>query len=48
MDRRLGELVSLVESILLDVEQGEVLRTGTYERDLLAVARPRLDWKVNK
>jgi len=48
MDRQLGELVSLVESILLDVEQGEVLRTGTYERDLLAVARPRLDWKVNK
>jgi len=48
MDRRLGELVSLVESILLDVEQGEVLRTGTYERDLLAVVRPRLDGKVNK
>ena len=48
MDRQLGELVSLVESVLLDVEKGEVLRTAVYERDLLAVARPRLDWKVNK
>jgi len=48
MDRRLGELVSLVESVLLDVERGEVLECAGYERDLLAVTRPTLRWKVNK
>ena len=37
-DRQLGEVVSLVESVLLDVEQGEVIRSPGYDRNLLAVA----------
>src|SRR6266571_7689721 len=40
-DRQLGELVSLVESVLLDVDQGEVIRSPGYDRDLLAVCRRR-------
>ncbi len=44
-DRQLGELVSLVESVLLDVDQGEVLRSPGYDRDLLAVLRRRPGWK---
>ncbi len=44
-DRQLGELVSLVESVLLDVDQGEVLRSPGYDRDLLAVFRQRPSWK---
>ncbi len=31
-DRELSETVSTVESVLLDVDQGEVLRTPTYSR----------------
>ena len=44
-DRQLGELVSLVESVLLDVDQGEVLRSPGYDRDLLSVLRRRPSWK---
>jgi hypothetical protein len=31
-DPELGEVVALRESVLLDVEQGEVLRTPVYQR----------------
>jgi len=44
-DRQLGEVVSLVESVLLDVEQGEVIRSPGYDRDLLAVAVPKPLWR---
>ena len=47
-DRQLGELVSLVESVLLDVDQGEVLRSPGYDRDLRAVVRQRPSWKHKK
>jgi len=47
-DRQLGELVSLVESVLLDVDQGEVLRYPGYDRDILAVVRERPVWKCKK
>ena len=40
-DRQLGELVSLGESVLLDVDQGEVIRSPGYDRDLLAVCQRR-------
>ncbi len=45
-DRQLGEVVSLVESILLDVDQGEVLRSPGYDRDLLPLVRRRPSWKT--
>jgi len=44
-DRQLGEVVSLVESVLLDVEQGEIIRSPGYDRDLLAVAVPKPTWR---
>jgi hypothetical protein len=44
-DRELGEVVSLVESVLLDVEQGEIIRSPGYDRDLLAVAVPKPIWR---
>ncbi len=44
-DRQLGEVVSLVESVLLDVEQGEVIRSPGYDRDLLAVSIPKPIWR---
>ena len=44
-DRQLGELVSLVESVLLDVDQGEVIRSPVYDRDLLAVCKRRPMWR---
>lgn len=44
-DRQLGEVVSLVESILLDVDKGEVIRSPVYERDLLAVTRQKETWR---
>ena len=47
-DRQLSELVSLVESVLLDVDQGEVLRSPGYDRDLLAVLRKKPVWKCRK
>ena len=47
-DRELSELVSLVESILLDVDQGEILRSPGYDRDLLAILRKRPTWKCKK
>ncbi len=47
-DRQLGELVSLVESVLLDVDQGEILRSPGYDRDLSAVLRKRTIWKHRK
>ncbi len=47
-DRQLGELVSLVESVLLDVEQGEVLRFPGYDRDLLSLLRRRPSWKSKR
>ncbi len=43
MDQRLGELVSLVESRLLDIDQGEVLRSSRYERDLETIVRRLLE-----
>ena len=45
MDRQLGEVVSLVESVLLDVDLGEVLSSPGYDRDLLAVAKRKPDWR---
>lgn len=47
-DRQLGELVSLVESVLLDVDRGEVLRSPGYDRDLFAVCRQRPSWKTKQ
>jgi len=47
-DRQLGELVSLVESVRLDVDQGEVLQSPGYDRDILAVVRERPVWKCKK
>ena len=47
-DRQLGEVVSLVESVLLDVEQGEVIRSPGYDRDLLAVTVPRPMWRCRR
>ena len=47
-DRQLGELISLVESVLLDVDQGEVLQSPGYDRDILAVVRERPVWKCKK
>src|SRR6266571_3424412 len=44
-DRQLGELVSLGESVLLDIDQGEVIRAPGYDRDLLAVCRRRPTWR---
>ena len=44
-DRQLGEVVSLVESVLLDVEQGEVIRSPGYDRDLLALETPKPLWR---
>ncbi len=48
MDRQLGEVVSLVESVLLDVDQGEVIRSPVYDRDLWAVVRPKQTWRCKK
>ena len=47
-DRQLGEVISLVESVLLDVDQGEVLQSPGYDRDILAVVRERPVWKCKK
>lgn len=47
-DRELSELVSLVESVLLDVDQGEILRSPGYDRDLLAILRKKPMWKCKK
>ncbi len=47
-DRQLGEVVSLVESVLLDVDQGEVIRSPVYDRDLLAVVRQKPIWRCRK
>jgi len=47
-DRQLGEVVSLVESILLDVEKGEIIRSPGYDRDLFAVAVPRPTWRCRR
>ena len=44
-DRQLGEVISLVESILLDVERGEVIRSPGYDRDLLAVTHQKPAWR---
>jgi hypothetical protein len=44
-DKTIGETISLVESVLLDVDRGEVLKTAVYERDLLAITRPKNDWR---
>ena len=47
-DRQLGEVVSLVESVLLDVDKGEIIRSPGYDRDLFVVEVAKPGWRCRR